>query len=380
MSLAFNFFIDIAFVLYGILGIFLLLQLYYILFVYSKLSRYKVKSYQEQQELPPASVIICASNEEANLSQFLKSILEQDYPQFEVIVVDDHSTDETSWVLHQLKSQYLHLHVVEIKEHIRLKHSKKFALTLGIKASKYDTLIMTDADCQPNSNMWLREMVGAYHADTQIVLGYSPYFKEKGFLNKLIRFETTHTAMSYLSYALKSDAYMGVGRNLSYLKSLFFKGKGFNAHMHIKSGDDDLFVNNNANQSNVNIAIHPDAHIYSVPKKTWKSYYKQKARHAGASVIYKKRHQWMLATQLITGVSFYVFLIASAALFPSYWYIAVSAFFLRYIAQLLVFAPIYKKLAVKDLLIWLLILDLFFYFYICLNGLFNRKKKIKSWK
>lgn len=380
MHLDFNFDTDFIYIIYGILGILLLFQLYYILFIYGKLAFYKVKSYQDANNLAPTSVIICAYNEEENINRFLKSILEQDYPQFEVVVVNDSSTDETKWILQQFKTQYPNLHIVEIKEHIQLKHSKKFALTLGIKGAKYENLVMTDADCEPVSKHWLREINGAYQENIEIVLGYSPYFKEKGFLNKLIRFETAHTAMSYLSYALKKNTYMGVGRNLSYLKSLFFKGKGFNAHMHIKSGDDDLFINQNATKTNVNIAIHPDAHMYSVPKTTWKSYYKQKARHSGASVMYKKSHQWMLATQLITSVLFYLFLGIAAIIFPQFWYIPLGAFFLRYIIQLLTFKPIYNKLAVKDLLIWLPILDLFFYFYICFNGIFNRKKKIKSWK
>lgn len=371
--------IEISYVLYAILGILFLIQLYYILFVYSKLAIYKVKSHKESPSTAPVSVIICAHNEEQNLKQFLPSILTQDYPDFEVIVVNDYSTDETKWILEDFKRKYAHLHVVDIKEHIRLKNSKKFALTLGIKAAKHEVLIMTDADCEPQSNQWLKEIAGAYAAGKEIALGYSPYFKKTGFLNKLIRFETAHTAMSYLSYALKRDAYMGVGRNLSYLKSLFFKGKGFNAHMHIKSGDDDLFVNQNATRHNVNIAIHPDAHIYSNPKVTWKSYYKQKARHAGASVIYKKSHQRMLGTQLISAFAFYVMLIICIVLFPSLWYIGVSIFFLRYICQLIVFSSIYKKLAVRDLLVWLLVLDVFYYFYICLNGVFNRKKKQKSW-
>ena len=371
--------IEISYVLYAILGILLLIQLYYILFVYSKLALHKVKTYKESTSTAPVSVIICAHNEEHNLKQFLPSILTQDYPDFEVIVVNDYSTDETKWILEDFKRQYTHLHVVDIKEHIRLKNSKKFALTLGIKAAKHEVLIMTDADCEPQSNQWLKEIAGAYSEGKEIVLGYSPYFKKTGFLNKLIRFETAHTAMSYLSYTLKRDGYMGVGRNLSYLKSLFFKGKGFNAHMHIKSGDDDLFVNQNATRHNVNIAIHPDAHIYSNPKETWKSYYKQKARHAGASVIYKKSHQRMLGMQLITAFAFYVMLIVCIALFPSLWYIGVSVFFLRYICQLIVFSSIYKKLAVRDLLVWLLVLDVFYYFYICLNGVFNRKKKQKSW-
>lgn len=371
---------NIAYIVYGVLGIFLLLQLYYILFVYSRLARYKVQSYQQKNDLPPISVIICAHNEQENLKTFLPTILQQDYPNYEVIVVEDCSSDESKWILQSFQVQYPHLRIVEIKEHVQLKHSKKFALTLGIKAAKNQHLVLTDADCQPQTTTWLKEIGGAYDSSNEIVLGYSPYFQTKGFLNKLIRFETTHTAMSYLSYALKKNPYMGVGRNLSYLKSLFFKGKGFNSHMHIKSGDDDLFINQNATKNNVKIAIHPDAHIYSIAKDSWKSYYKQKARHSGASVAYKKSHQRMLGTQLITAFLFYTTLFISILLFPSLWYLALGAFLLRYLCQIIVFGPIYKKLQVKDLLLWLPVLDIYFYFYICLNGVLNRRKKQQSWK
>ncbi|MFZ4863608.1 glycosyltransferase [Sphingobacterium sp. Mn56C] len=369
-----------AYFCYGLLGLLLVVQLYYILFVYRKLARYRVKSHADAATTAAVTVIICAHNEQENLKTFLPHILNQDYPEFEVIVVNDSSDDETPWILHDFEQQYSHLRVIDVKDHIRFKHNKKFALTLGIKGAKHQVLVMTDADCQPESNQWLREMAGAYTEGKEIVLGYSPYFKASGFLNKLIRFETTHTAMSYLAYAIKGNAYMGVGRNLSYLKDLFFKGKGFNAHMHIKSGDDDLFVNKNATATNINIAIHPDAHTYSVPKASWKSYNKQKGRHAGASVFYKMRHKSMLGTQLISAFLFYCLLIVTLSLFPSLWFIGLGIYLLRYCCQLIIFAPIYKKLAVKDLLIWLPILDIFYYFYICLNGVFNRKKKQVSWK
>lgn len=380
MDFELNFDSDIALIAFGVLFLLLLIQLYYILFVYTKLARYKVKSNQEDDNLPPASIIICASNEESNLKKFLNTILLQDYPQFEVIVVDDHSTDDSKWLLQNYKEKYPNLHIVEIKEHIRLKHSKKFALTLGIKAAKYEHLVLTDADCEPASSRWLYEMVKAYKPETEIVLGYSPYFKHKGFLNKLIRFETTHTAMSYLSYALRHNTYMGVGRNLSYLKTLFFKGKGFNAHMHIKSGDDDLFVNQNATSRNVNIALHKDAHVYSIPKMTWKEYNKQKARHATASIAYQRKHQFMLAIQLTSAVLFYITVLVTLIFFPKYWNISLAIFLVRCIAQFIVYTPIYKKLSVQDLLVWLPFLDLFFYFYICINGVFNRNRKTTSWK
>ncbi|TJZ60687.1 glycosyltransferase [Sphingobacterium olei] len=372
--------INLPYILFGGLGLFLVFQLYYLLFVYTRLARYKVASFKGTPVNTSVSVIICARNEQENLKNFLPTILQQDYPNFEVIVVNDYSDDETKWVLQDFGGKYNHLKIVDIKEHIKLKHSKKFALTMGIKAAQYDHLLLTDADCQPQSLHWLSEMADAFTEGKEIVLGYSPYFKTKGFLNKLIRFETTHTAISYLSYALKRNTYMGVGRNLAYTKSLFFKGKGFNAHMHIKSGDDDLFVNHNATKNNVNIAIHPDAHVYSLAKNTWKSYYKQKARHAGASVAYKKKHQYMLGTQLFTAITFYLMLIVCLACYPSLWYFALAAYLFRLLLQFIIFKPIYSKLAVKDLLLWLPILDLFFYFYICFNGIFNRSKKQNSWK
>lgn len=364
----------------GVLGILLLIQHYYIFFVYGKLSLHKVVSTQETRHQPPLSIIICAHNEEENLKAFLPGILEQDYPLFEVILVDDCSDDDTKWILKEFSSNYPErLKIVEIKEHIRLKHTKKFAVTMGIKAATHEHLIFTDADCQPASRFWLAEMAGAFSAGKEIVLGYSPYFKKQGFLNRLIRFETTHTAMSYLSYALKRNAYMGVGRNMAYTKSLFYNGKGFNKHMHIKSGDDDLFVNHNATRSNVNIALHPDAHIWSVPKKTWKSYYKQKARHSGASTLYKGKHKRMLATQLVSALLFYIMLVICFALYPGLWYIPLGIYVLRLLSQLLIFRSVYRKLAVRDLLIWLPLLDILYYFYICINGLFNRGKKQTSW-
>lgn len=371
--------LEIPYVIYGVLILLLLLQLYYIFMAYGRLARHRVRSLRRDDVHEPVSVIICAHNEYENLSKFLPEILNQAYPTYEVIVVNDCSTDDSKWLLQDLEKQHPHLRVIEIKEHIQLKHSKKFALTLGIKGAQYDKLIMTDADCLPNSPHWLSEIMGAYQDGVEIVLGYSPYMKEKGFLNKLIRFETAHTAMSYLSYALRRDAYMGVGRNLSYHKSLFFAGKGFTSHMHIKSGDDDLFVNQNATKNNVRISIHPDAHMLSVPKNTWSSYYRQKARHAGASKLYKGRHKTMLATQLITALLFYVWLIVCVVLFPAYWYIALAAYFLRLISQWLVFSNIYRKLGVADLTGWIPILDIVYYFYICINGLFNRNKTQRKW-
>lgn len=370
----------LPFLMIGATGLLLLIQLYYVLFVYSRLARYRQPNKEQEEPLPPVSVIICARNEENNLRINLPKILQQQYPTFEVILVNDYSEDETKWLLREFCSKYKNLKVVEIAEHIRLKHGKKFAVTMGIKASQYEHLVFTDADCAPQSDQWLQRISAAFGKDKEIVLGYSPYLKTSGFLNALIQFETFHTAMSYLSYALKGDPYMGVGRNMAYTKSLFFKGKGFAAHMHIPSGDDDLFVNQNATPSNTAICIDTEAHVWSNPKNSFGAYYRQKTRHAGASKAYKPRHRRMLTTQLASAILFYMLCVITVIAFPSYWFYILGMYLLRLIIQIAVYYPIMKKLEVRAL-IWLLpILDIFYYFYICVNGLFALFKTDVKWK
>ena len=369
-----------GFLLVGVCGVLLVFQLYFLLFVYRKLAFYKLPTPSDKSPHRPLSVVICARNEEENLRQYLPKILAQDYPTFEVILVNDYSEDDTKWLLRDLSAQHPNLKVVEIAEHVRLKHGKKFAVTLGIKAAQYEHLVFTDADCIPQSDQWLKHMGSSFDGGEEIVLGYSPYFKKPGLLNALIRFETFHTAMSYLSYALRGNAYMGVGRNLAYTKSLFFRGKGFAAHMHIASGDDDLFVNQNATPHNTVICIHPEAQVWSAPKTTFSTYGKQKTRHAGASKAYKASHRRMLATQLISAFLFYIVAIATAIAYPQYGYIVGSLYLLRFVVQLFIYYPILKKLQVKELIWALPILDIAYYSYICLNGFFALFKKEVTWK
>lgn len=365
----------------AILGLAFLIQLYFLIFVYRKLAVYRVSEPgNSSNETPSLSVVICARNEEENLKNNLELILTQVYPEYDVIVVNDCSYDDSEWVLKEFSDRYPHLSVVTLKEDARFKHGKKFAVTIGIKAAKYNHIVFTDADCRPESSNWLQYMGSALVDEKEIVLGYSPYIKYPGFLNRLIRFETFHTAMSYLSHALKRNPYMGVGRNMGYTKALFFEGKGFASHMHILSGDDDLFVNQNANRKNTTISIHTDAHVWSEPKRTYSSYALQKTRHHGASKAYKGKHKWMLSLQVGSAITFYVFLVFSLVLFPMWWPYWVGGYLFRLIIQLLVYSPCMKKLQVGDLLPFLPIMDIFFYFYTSFKGFSSLLKKEIRWK
>ncbi|MEO8774164.1 MAG: glycosyl transferase family 2, partial [Gelidibacter sp.] len=237
--------------------------------------------------------------------------------------------------------------------------NKKYALTLGIKSATHNHLLFTDADCKPSSNEWISEMIGCFSEDHQIILGYGAYAKVKNsFLNKLIRFETLMTAIQYFSYCKLGQPYMGVGRNLAYTKDLFFEARGFMDHMHIKSGDDDLFVNQIASAKNTIICLSKNSFTESLPKKSYSDWMVQKRRHITTATHYKQKHKVMLSLFFITQ---FLFLLLSIVLIGTlfYWKILLGLIALRYIAMFISLTSAAKKLEEKDLIPFLPFLDMF---------------------
>ena len=328
---------------------------------------------------PPISVVISARNEAQNLREKLPCILKQNYPDFEVVVVNDCSSDSSDVVLLAFKEAYPNLKVVTITEHARFKTGKKFALTLGIKAAKNEHLLFTDADCKPASAGWIARMAANFTGPVQIVLGYSPYQRTKNFLNPVIRFETIKTAINYLSAAINGDAYMGIGRNLAYTKTLFFGAKGFAAHMHVLSGDDDLFVNQNATPDNVSIEIHPDAFTYTDAKTSLVAWFRQKKRHIGAGKLYKSRHRTELSLDAVSGFLFYI-LLTLCLFFNFEPLLAFGLFMFRLIFQLIIYRKLFKRLDGNDLVWYLPFLDMIYYIYLNTFGLIGTFIKTTRWK
>lgn len=353
-------------------------QLYFVFGVHLKLATYQIKALPSA-ESEPISVIICARNEAENLAKYLPSVFAQQYGQFEVIVVNDRSWDGTADLLEAMQKQYANLKVVHVPEGEKFIAGKKFAVTMGIKAASYDWLVFTDADCEPASENWLKGMQKPQDNDVQIVLGYSPYFKKGSLLNALIRFETFFTAVNYLSFALKGMPYMGVGRNLAYQKQLFFKNKGFAAHMHVPSGDDDLFVNANATAGNTIIQIHAETQVWSEPKTTFLSYLRQKKRHVGAGKLYKAKHKFILSTQIILQFLFYVLTITLAC-FPQTHIVAVAVFLFSLLLRCFVYPKLLHRLNYKELKWWFPILDILLMFFLVFNAVASVFVRKIQWK
>lgn len=334
-----------------------LVQLFYQLYFFSRIYFYKPKINPFNN---PVSIIICAKDEAENIKSFLPTILEQDYPNFEVILVDDKSRDNTEYVLKDLEKQYPHLKVVKIEEHVNSRLGKKFALTLGIKAAKYDYLLLTDADCRVTSNKWLATMAGNFSNTKQIVLGFGAYKKEKGLLNLLIRFDAFNTAVQYFSYSLSCLTYMGVGRNLAYKKSLFFENKGFASHIHLPSGDDDLFVQEVANANNVAIELSPETHTISEPKYTWKEWIWQRKRHVSTANYYQFKYKFLLAlfplAQLLFWFSFLGVLLLSST--NDLLAILLIVFSFKILITYIINYRWMKHLKSLDLLVWAPLLEI----------------------
>ncbi len=335
-----------------------IIQFFYSVFIFSQFAFSSVK--KAKHTSLPVSIIICAKNEFDNLKQNLSFICEQNYSNFELILVNDHSTDNTLQVFNNTKDTYpnVDITIIDLKNK-NLNDGKKNALTKGINKAKYDYLLLTDADCKPSSKHWISEMIAYFNKNKTIVLGYGAYQKiKKSWLNKLIRFETLQTAIQYFSYAKIGLAYMGVGRNLAYTKSDFNTSNGFTKHINIKSGDDDLFVNAIVNKKNTAICFSNDSFTISKPHSDFKKWLHQKRRHITTANHYKLKHQFLLGLFFVS--QFLVWFLAIFLLIIGFKIkIILFLFFIRTGFQYLIFTFAAKKLHEKDLIIFTPFLELF---------------------
>jgi hypothetical protein len=290
-------------------------------------------------------------------------------------VVNDNSLDDSRYILQELKKTFKSLNVVELTQEAKLISGKKYPLSIGIREAKHEILLLTDADCVPASEHWIEKMQNGYDEKTEIILGYGAYHKRPGLLNKLIRFETFHTALQYLSYALAGIPYMGVGRNLSYKKNVFLRNKGFSSINHIPSGDDDLFINKVATGKNTAVIIDPDAVTRSIPKTSWSSWLKQKSRHYTTAKFYKPKHKFLLGVYFVTQFAFYPLLVTVAIVYT--WQFALGLFGIRLLVQGFIFYRAMQKMGEKDLWPWFIFLDMwmFFYYIIFASALWKKPKK-----
>lgn len=323
------------------------------------------KAAKEEERPDPVSVIIAAKNEAGNLKRFIPLIMNQKGVEFEVVVVNDCSWDETQDVLHDFEEKYDNFRYTAFCENGDFEGGKKLAVSLGIKAAQYPNLVFTDADCYPMSEHWLRQMATTLMRK-KVVLGFSPYRAEQGLLNALIRYDAYRIGLTYLALAKAGIPYMGVGRNMGYHSYLFFDQKGFSSHMHLASGDDDLFINQIAHGKNTATLYTTESMMESLPKNTWRDWMRQKRRHLTTFSEYKLQHQFLLAllpfSQWIFIGAFLVMLLSN---YKSEW--VLTLFFAKWILQTVIHFYAMRRLASANLFFKSMVLEpLLMMFYLWL--------------
>lgn len=321
------------------------IQVVYYLFIFGKFSFSHYESGKENNI--SVSILVCAKNEEENLKKLIPLLVKQNYSNFEIVIIDDASSDNTIELVEEFQKETPNLKLVKVENNEAFWGNKKFALTLGIKATTKEYLLLTDADCFPNSPNWIKEMTSQFTTQKTIVLGYGAYEKKPGVLNKLIRFETLLTAIQYFSWAKLGKPYMGVGRNLAYKREEFFNNNGFINHIKIRSGDDDLFINEAANKNNTTLCYSPQSFTYSVPKKSFSKWFMQKRRHISTVKHYKSFDRFQLALFYITQLLF-ILLPIVLFIFQYQWIIVLSVFMLRYIISWVTIFKAAKQLNEND--------------------------------
>ncbi len=384
--MSFNF-SELSFFILTIFVLAWVIQMAYHWILFRRLAFYKKRNKSCTYE--PVSVIVCARDAYEYLLDLIPVLTKQDYPEYEIVLVNDCSQDQTEEYLKDLARNNPKINLVNLTQNLNFFQGKKFPLSMGIKSARYDLLLLTDADCVPNSDQWIKEMVNAYDKDTEIVVAYGPYFERKGLLNKLIRFDTLYIAMQYLSLALAKKPYMGVGRNLSYRKSTFLKNKGFISHYNIPSGDDDLFISQVANKKNTDVYIDSVNRVESEPKRSWTTWIRQKKRHYSTGVKYKPQTNRILGFLLGSRLAYYPTLIAlffmpqafNIALGEIYYFVIIGAFALiHYITQFIIYYKSAKQLGEKHLgLIFVPFYDCFFMIFTTLLGFWSTIFKPKGW-
>lgn len=334
-------------------GVLFATQATYHLSLYNKLHIHNKQTKQADEapiHTPPLSVIIVVKNTTEELQQNLTAILEQDYPEFEVIVIHDRSADDCDDTLKLLEDKYPHLYHTFIPYSARYISHKKLGITMGIKASRHDWLVFTEPDCRPQSNQWLRKMARNFTPTTEIVLGYSNYEKRSGWFNKKITFDTLLNAMRSLGMALSGHPYTGNGRNLAYRKKLYYKHKGFTSHLKLQRGEDDLFINETANARNTRVETSPESIMRIAMPKYKKIWYEEKISYAATSRLFQGTTRYLMGWETCSRLLFYATTSAACitGALSHQWITPAIAFFLwiiRFAIQLIIFRKTCKDLS-----------------------------------
>lgn len=329
---------------------------------------------------PSVSVVMVVHNEAEYLKKSLPYLLEQDYPDFEVVVVDYTSTDDTHFVLRVCSENYPQLKPITIKHDVNMFQGRKYPLSIGIKSAKKEVILLTDAESTPRTFDWIRRMVEGYRGGAEIVEGYNLVKSNGKLLGAFQQYENMVYNASYLGAAMMGKPYTASGRNLSYRRDFFFKSGGFISHYSIPDGDDDLFVNQNANSRNTSLVLNSDAVVESEARSTFHQWHLDRSHRLYTRRYYGLKDKLMLSIYPLSQI---VFLAALVLLFVGQifpWEILLGVLLLKIIWQIVCLIPIAKKFEIKRIHFFAPFFEFYFLFANTFLTCFALRSKNKQWR
>ncbi|MDR0694557.1 MAG: glycosyltransferase [Prevotellaceae bacterium] len=324
----------------------------------------------------PVSIILSARNEYELLQETLPLILTQDYPEFEVVVVNDGSEDDTEILLASMQGAYPRLVFRTIVKDEKFRHNKKMALGVGIKAAKYDLLLFIDADCYPSGNRWLQAMQRYFTERKDIVVGYTR------FANTALWIRADHfmQALHVLGKALLRKAYMGMHSNLAYRKPLFFSNKGFDMRVTHGLREDIVFINKTATHMNTAVALGSEATTVSTLHYSAGNWLRYRANELRSLDLSMHGPHYPALGEALFRLLFFAGIVAAAVVLCENYIVLLAlaaALVIRFTIQVILFARAQRRLGEKGLLPILWLWDIcypFYYLFLIFIAKFRNKQ------
>ena len=346
--------------------------------IFRKFTFHKSVASADEKHIP-VSIVITSKNEAYYLKKTLPLLLTQEYTDYEIVIVNDNSNDDTNYLVKYFNKEYPNIKLVDLSSSVTNIKGKKFPIAIGIKEAKYEHILLTNASCYPSSRLWLRKIVRHFKDKKEIVLGFNTFEIKPNIINMLIHFDIFHTAIQYFSYYLVKMPIMGVSGNIAFTKSLFFDNKGFASHNHLSFGEDTLFVNKVATASNCTIEYDPEAHTCQGVKSGFRYWKCLKANQIKSKKYYQKKHRLLLSFYQWNSFFFYTFFILSLCFSLTklpFLITTLSLFMVKLIVQYVIFGFAASKLNEKRIIPYILIFDLLFAILNPFLYLFSRAKVI----
>ncbi len=243
----------------------LLVQLFYLILIAKFIFGKRKRTGSENQ--PSVSIIVTSRNYLSHLEDLIPALLEQDYPDFEVVVVDDCSSDGTEWYLKELKMRYANLKTTQIIQETDFPNA--LAITVGIRAASKEWLIFLTPLCRVSGSDWLKSYAQQFTPKKDAIVGYVNYSKAKGSSKRTFRYENFYSFLLF-GTARALGLQMPISENnMAYRRETFLQMKGFAAVLDSPFSENELFLNKIAGRKNSAFQFNPSSSVHYIGEADW---------------------------------------------------------------------------------------------------------------